>query len=218
MNDIHHKSFRKIFIHFNPELKSQYNNIIKPQISNVDSLFHFLNETNYNTYTTFFTLALEQYTTQCYYVKLTKQVHKELFYWIQKKLLTDIIHHLRNDNIYEIDFNMLVPYEHSWKLLMKLISKYDKLIYMNLSYSGITDTNVDEILTVIQTRTNKEFTLELKGITLNKRNIKSIRDIRFNPRTPSVIIIIDDEYNKRINVTWRNTKAVKNKTNYNNNN
>ena len=77
MNEMYYKSFRKIFIHFNPEIKSKYNNIIKPQIANVDTLFHFLNETNYDTYNNFFISALEQYTIQCYYVKLNKQVHKE---------------------------------------------------------------------------------------------------------------------------------------------
>lgn len=219
MNEMYYKSFRKIFIHFNPEIKSKYNNIIKPQIANVDTLFHFLNETNYDTYNNFFISALEQYTIQCYYVKRNKQVHKELFYWIQKKLLMDIIYNLQNENIYEIDFNTLVPYDASWKLLLKLISQYDRLTYMNLSYSSITETNVDEILTVILNRNNKVFTLEIKGIKLNKRNLKSIRDIRFNPRTPDMIIIIDEDYNKRINLTWSNTKIKKvmNYINYNNN-
>ena len=53
---------------------------------------------------------------------------------------------------------------------------------------------------------NKVFTLEIKGIKLTKRNLKSIKDIRFNPRTQDIVIIIDEEYNKQLNVTWSNTK------------
>lgn len=218
---MYYKPFRKIFIYFNTEIKSKYNNIIKPQIANVDTLFHFLNETNYDTYNNFFITALEQYTIQCYYVKRNKQVHKELFYWIQKKLLMDIISNLQKEDIYEIDFNALVPFDDSWKLLLKLISKYDRLTYMNLSYSSITETNVDEILTVLLNRNNKVFTLEIKGIKLNKHNLKSIRDIRVNPHTPDMIIIVDEDYNKRINFTWSSstkTKKVMNHINYYNNN
>jgi hypothetical protein len=132
----------------------------------------------------------------------------------------DIISNLQKEDIYEIDFNALVPFDDSWKLLLKLIGKYDRLTYMNLSYSSITEANVDEILTVLLNRNNKVFTLEIKGIKLNKHNLKSIRDIRVNPHTPDMNIIVDEDYNKRINVTWSSstkTKKVMNHINYYNN-